>query len=175
MAALEVKKETASDEGGGGGIKFTKPPGEVKPPFSGREEDEQFREPLPDRGEVGGEERVARAGKVPLHPAVIRLPFSILGRVGTELTQYPGFTFTEQELNDLAELWVQCGIEASPILQASIGTTAMTGGKFLGYFAWVKAGKPSIPGAAAIGQETAEKEEELWLINIVWSKDLLTL
>lgn len=145
---------------GAGGIKFTKPPSQVKPPFAGREEEEELKEPLPPRAEIGAEERVMRAGKVPLHPAAIRLPASILGRVGTELTGYPGFTFTEQELNDLAELWIQCGIEMNPLLQASIGTTAMVGGKSLGYFAWVRAGKPKVPGAEAIGKETVEKEEE---------------
>ena len=147
----------------GGGMKFTKPEGQIEPPFAGREKEEELQQAIPERGEVPAEEKVMRAGKVPLHPAVIRLPFSILGRVGTELTGYPGFTFTEMELNDLAELWVQCGVEMNPMLQASIGTTAMLGGKSLGYFAWVKAGKPKIAGAEAIGKETVEgtaEEEE---------------
>lgn len=151
MTLYKDKKEDA------GGMQFRKQEGQVKPPFEGREEEE---EALPPRGEIGAEERAARAGKVPLHPAVIRLPFSILGRVGTELTGYPGFTFTETELNDMAELWMQCGVEMNPLLQASIGTTAMVGGKFLGYAAWVKAGKPAVAGAEAIGKETAGEEEE---------------
>lgn len=143
------------------GIKFTKPEAEVKAPFAGREEEEDLQQPLPPRTtEITAEEKVMRAGKMPLHPAVIRLPFSIFGRIGTELTGYPGFTFTEMELNDLAELWVACGIEMNPLLQASIGTTAMVGGKSLGYFAWVKSGKPKIPGAEAIGQETVEEKVE---------------
>lgn len=142
-----------------GGVRFSKPQAQIKPPYAGREE-EEIAQPLPPREEIGAEERVMRAGKVPLHPAVIRLPFSIAGRIGTELTNYPGFTFTTQELDDLAELWVQCGISMTPILQAAIGTTAMTGGKFLGYFAWVKAGKPSILGAKAIGEETVRGTEE---------------
>lgn len=145
---------------GVGGIKFNKPEGETKPPFEGRESEEDLRMPLPPHEEMGAEERLVRSGKVPLHPAVIRLPFSIFGRIGTELTGYPGFTFNELELNDLAELWIQCGIEMNPLLQASIGTTAMVGGKSLGYFAWVKAGKPSIPGAEAIGKETVKGEVE---------------
>ena len=152
-----VMKEQVGD---GQGITFTKPKSQTAPPFAGREEDEELKQPLPPREGVGVEEGVARTGKVPMHPAVIRLPFSILGRVGTELTGYPGFTFTEQELNDLAELWVQCGIEMSPLLQASIGTSAMVGGKSLGYFAWVKAGKPPVIGAAGVGQELAEEKEE---------------
>lgn len=152
------KKEST----GGGGIRFTRPETQVRPPYEGREAEEELRQPLPPPGygEPGVEERVMRPGKMPLHPAVVRLPFSILGRVGTELTAYPGFTFTEQELNDLADLWIACGIEMNPLLQASIGTTAMVGGKSLGYFAWVKAGKPPVPGAKAIGEEVIERMEE---------------
>lgn len=153
---MTLEKPTGKAEG----IKFTKPEAQVKAPFAGREEEEALRQPLPPREEIGAEERVMRAGKVPLHPAVIRLPFSIAGRIGFELTSYEGFVFTEQELADLSDLWVQCGVEMSPLLQAAIGTTAMTGGKFLGYFAWVKAGKPPIAGAKAIGEGTIEREEE---------------
>lgn len=154
---VQFKKNQVEESG----IHFTKPQAEVRPPFEGREKEEDLKEPLPLRGEEAtAEERVMKAGKIPMHPAVIRLPFSIFGRIGTELTRYPGFVFTEQELNDLAELWVQCGVEMSPIMQASIGTTAMVGGKVLGYYAWTKAGKPSIPGAEAIGKELIEKGEE---------------
>jgi len=144
---------------GSEGIRFTKPDPQVAAPWAGREKEEELRQSLPPRDEVRAEERVMRQGRVPLHPAAIRLPASILGRIVTELTGYPGFTPTEQELNDLAELWVQCGIEMNPLLQASIGTTAMFGGKSLGYFAWVKSGKPPIPGAASIGREGIEEEK----------------
>ena len=155
-----TEEVTKSHVAEGGGIRFQKPVSQVKPPFAGREEEEELKQPLPPRAEMGAEERVMRAGKMPLHPAVIRLPFSIFGRIGTELTGYPGFTFTEMELNDLADLWVACGIEMNPLLQASIGTSAMVGGKSLGYFGWVKAGKPKIAGAEAIGKETIEEKEE---------------
>jgi len=150
-----VTKETTTEKG----IKFTKPTAQVQAPFAGREEDEEFRKPLPPREELGVEEKIVRAGKVPLHPAAVRLPFSILGRIGTEMSGYEGFSFTESELNDLAELWVQCGIMMSPILQASIATTAMVGGKFGGYWAWVRAGKPKLhkPGEA---YERPEEEEK---------------
>jgi len=155
-----VTKDHVED---GAGIHFTKPDSQVKAPWGGREDEEDFNQPLPARGEgiLPAEERVMRAGRVPLHPAAIRLPASIFGRIGTELTGYPGFTFTEQELNDLADLWIQCGIEMNPMLQASIGTTAMVGGKSLGYFAWVKGGKKPIAGAEAVGKETiGEMEDE---------------
>uniref|UniRef100_A0A6H2A4C4 Uncharacterized protein n=1 Tax=viral metagenome TaxID=1070528 RepID=A0A6H2A4C4_9ZZZZ len=147
----EKREEEIRAEAPPSGIKFTKAEAEIKPPAEVEEE-------APPLREIPPEERVARAGRVPLHPAVIRLPASILGRIGTELTGYPGFTFTEQEINDLAELWIQCGVMTTPLLQAAIGTTAMVGGKALGYLGWVKAGKPSIAGAEAIGKETSQEE-----------------
>ncbi len=143
------------------GIHFEKPPAQVAAPFAGREEEEGLRQPLPPRDALA-EEKVLRAGKMPLHPAVIRLPFSIAGRIGTEITGYPGFTMTERELADLSELWMQCGVMMSPMLQAAIGTTACVGSKFLGYFAWTRAGKPTIR-ITAEGEpvwEAPQKEEE---------------
>ena len=140
------------------GLHFTTEEAQIAPPLSAEisEEEEELGE-VPRRPGAGeAAERVARQGKIPLHPAVIRLPASILGRVGTELTGYPGFTFTEQELNDLADLWMQCGIEMNPLMQASIGTTAMLGGKSLGYFAWVKSGKPAVIGAKDVGETLGE-------------------
>ena len=41
----EVKREVSTEKG----IKFTKPPAQVKAPFAGREE-EELAEPLPPRG-----------------------------------------------------------------------------------------------------------------------------
>ena len=122
------------------------------------EEAELGEVPRPPGAGAGAAERVARQGKIPLHPAVVRLPASILGRIGTELTGYPGFTFTEQELNDLADLWMQCGIQMNPLMQASIGTTAMLGGKSIGYFSWVKMGKPKVLGAEDVGKTLSEEE-----------------
>ena len=135
-------------------VEFLPPAGESKPPFAGIEGEEREAETIPGKlpPEIEVEERVVRAGRVPLHPAVIRLPMSVIGRAGAELTGYEGFHFTESELNDLAELWEQCGIMMSPLIQASIGTTAMIGAKTISYAVWVKAGKPK--------SETAEPEKE---------------
>lgn len=145
-------------ESGSTGIRFTKPSAQIEPPFKGREEEEELQQAIPERGQIPVEEQVMRAGKMPLHPAAVRLPFSIMGRIGVEMSGYEGFGFTEMELNDLAELWCQCGIMMSPALQASIATTAMLGGKFGGYYAWVRAGKPKLhkPGEA---YEKPEEEE----------------
>lgn len=93
-----------------------------------------------------------KKGKVPLHPAMIRLPLSVIGRVAETATGYRGFEFTDRELNDLAELWMQCGIEISPVAQAIVASVSILGFKAGGYFAWRRAGKP---------EQKPEKKEEL--------------
>lgn len=91
---------------------------------------------------VDEELKVARTGKVPLHPAAIRFPASVSGRLASELTGYPGFAFTDQELQDLGEIWAQVGVQASPIVQAVLATVAMIAIKGLGFTAWSRTGKP---------------------------------
>ena len=155
MAELKMDKGPKSSEG----MRFTQPKANTKAPFDGRPEEEQQEQALPPKGEAP-EGQILKAGKVPLHPAVVRLPASVFGRIGTEALGYPGFTFTDKELEDLAELWAQTGVEMSPMLQAAIGTSAMFGGKVLGYYIWKKMGSPPIPGAEAIGKETPGEEED---------------
>ena len=119
-----------------GGFSFEPPTGDIKPPLT----EEGLRE---DEEEIKSTEaRQFVQGKIPLHPAVIKAPASVVGRLATEITGYPGFTFTEEELNDLAELWVACGIETSPTIQALIGSVAVLGVKIGGYTVWRRAGKP---------------------------------
>lgn len=112
------------------------------------ERDEAQYEPPPTEEEsieeetFGAEARLARQGKVPLHPAAIRFPAAVAGRVSAEVTGFPGFIFTDQELQELGELWTQCGLEASPIVQAMVATTAMIAIKAAALIAWQKAGRP---------------------------------
>lgn len=149
---MAKKKEQIDPEKAPGGITMERPEVEVNPPGQDIVQPEAeveapgiTREQI-EAKEVEEPERLAKIGKVPLHPAVVRIPFSVMGRIGTELTSYPGFTFTEQELADLGELWQQTGIMMAPLTQAAIGTTAMVGAKVMGYTLWVKAGKPKIGG-----------------------------
>ena len=127
-----VKEDTST----GAGIIVDKEEGEVTPPLT----EEALREEKKVAEE--GMEREALKGKVPIHPALIRLPASVAGRLATEFTGYDGFTFTEQELNDLAEIWMQVGIMVPPLAQALIATSAMVGIKVGGYATWKKLGKP---------------------------------
>lgn len=117
------------------GILFEEEQAGMPPPLEEGEEEEK-------EVKLGRPLEIAREGGVPLHPAAVRLPASLSGRLASELTGYPGFAFTEQELNDLGELWIQCGVQASPLIQAISATIAMLMIKGLGFTAWQKAGRP---------------------------------
>lgn len=124
-----------------------------QPPLAG---EEVGPEPEPViRGPTPSPEEVATAqlkgGKVPLHPAFVRLPLSLTGRAAQGVTGYDGFIFTDQELNDLAELWIQCGVTLSPVMQASVATITVVAIKVIVYTQWRRAGKP---------RQKGEREEE---------------
>ena len=74
---------------------------------------------------------------MPLMAETVKLPASITGRLLTEATGYQEFTFTDEELEYLANLWIAVpGIEMEPIHQAIIGTASVFGIKAGGYFAY---------------------------------------
>ena len=118
------------------GISYETVQSEQFPPQTD-EDTEEFR----PEDKIAGPLRVAREGKVPLHPAAVRFPASVAGRFASELTGCPGLAFTDQELADLGEIWVQCGVEANPVIQALLATVAMIAIKGLGYKAWERAGR----------------------------------
>jgi hypothetical protein len=120
-----------------------------RPPINEQEELEKEGKRLAEEGAV----EELKKGKVPLHPAFVRLPFSITGRAAAAATGYPGFEFTDRELNDLAELWMQCGVTVSPVMQAAVATIVIVGIKTISYAQWKKAGKPK-------SAESESKREE---------------
>lgn len=139
---------------GAGGIRFTKPESQVAPPFAGREEEEEFKQPLPPREGMPAEERL-KAGKVPLHPAMVRLPLRMEGIILSEWLGWEGFLYDEASLNDLAEMGAQLGIELNPMMQFVVAMVSIHLIKFGGYYGWVKRGKPK-PHKA--GEEKEEEE-----------------
>ena len=122
------------------GISFNRVEGDIPPP-SNRMKPEEKIEAIHEQYEEDKARDFAKGG-LPLHPAVIRLPASVFGRLATELSGYEGFAFTREELEDLASLWMECGIEADPRLQAMVGSVAMLGVKAGGYTAWRRQGRP---------------------------------
>lgn len=120
---------------------------QVSPPLAAGEIREEKAEAPPEVEEIR-----PIVGPAPLHPAMIRLPASVLGRAAHLMTGYEGFEFTDQELNDLAELWVAAGIRLNPTTQAAIGTTAMLAAKVGGFIAWKRMGKREVeaPGPGPV-------------------------
>lgn len=124
---IEIKKPPASE----GGIKVVEQPTEIKPPL---EEGEP--EPCPEEIEPG---RVT--GKIPLSPAVIKPPLRFEGMVLAEMTGYPGWLYTEEDLEDIAELIRECGWEMDPRIQILLSLVTIHGAKFTGYMAWKRTGR----------------------------------
>ena len=118
------KKET-------GGIEITPTEGELAPPLK-EEVVEEIPEVVPPRPPT----------KIPLSPAVIKPPLRFEGQVLSELTGYTGWLYTEEDLEDIANLIEQCGWEVAPQIQILIALLTLHGVKYGGYLAWKRAGRP---------------------------------
>jgi len=124
---IEIKKPADSGEG----IKVVEAPTEIKPPLEGPEEEAPVEEIEPGRV----------TGKIPLSPAVIKPPLRFEGMVLSEITGYPGWLYTEEDLEDIAELIRECGWEMDPRIQILLSLVTIHGAKFTGYMAWKRTGR----------------------------------
>lgn len=134
------------------GAIFRREEGGVRPPL----EAEEGAEAGAGAEEEARIEGALRAGKVPLHPAFVRLPLRAEGVILHQFTGYPGFEYDEGTLNDLAEMAQQLDIELNPTWQFLVALLAAHAVKFLGYAAWRKAGKPKL---TETGELVKEKQE----------------
>jgi len=103
--------------------------------------------PLLDLGAEAEEEippavKVAREGKIPISPGVIKPLFRFEGLALAETTNFAGFIYTEEDLDDIAQLVEQTGLEATPVLQLFLALSGMHASRGLAFFAWRRAGKP---------------------------------
>ena len=122
------------------GMIFPDEEGQVKPPLAGMgNESEDTRE----EANVATEAGILTQGAVPLHPAVIRPLFRFEGQVLAEWTNYPGWEYAEEDLNDIAEAAAQMGIMAPAWAQFMLLIVGLHGVKFTAYRAWKRAGKVS--------------------------------
>lgn len=128
--ASGIKIDKVSGEGSG--IKITPTKGELPPPL------EAGAEPPP--AEEIKAERVT--GKIPISPAVIKPPLRFEGLALSEITGYPGFIYSEEDLEDIALLIQECGLEADPKIQVLIALLGLHAAKFTGYMAWKRTGRP---------------------------------
>ncbi len=148
---IEVKKEGPSGEG----IKITEQATEIKPPLEEGEEVKPEEEIEPGRV----------TGKIPLSPAVIKPPLRFEGMVLAEITGYPGWLYTEEDLEDIAELIRECGWEMDPRLQILLSLVTIHGAKFTGYMAWKRTGRKGdlrkVSKTGELKTTTRPKEEEV--------------
>lgn len=133
MAETEGDIKIKQEPGGEGGIKITEQPTEIKPPLETPEGEE---EPSPEEIEPG-----KVTGKIPLSPALIKPPLRFEGMVLAEITGYPGWLYTEEDLEDIAELIRECGWEMDPRIQVLLSLVTIHGAKFTGYMAWKRTGR----------------------------------
>ena len=122
-------------EGGSRGISIETAKGELQPPLTEERMEEE---------RVAEEEQVLPkkvVQKLPLSPSVVKPPLRFEGLVLAEVTGYPGWMYTEEELQDFCDLIAQCGIELDPRLQVLLGLTTLHAAKFVGYTMWKKTGK----------------------------------
>jgi len=125
---IKIKQEPSSE----GGIKVVEAATEIKPPLEGPEDQGPAEEIEPGRV----------TGKIPLSPAVIKPPLRFEGSVLAEVTGYPGWLYSEEDLEDIAELIRECGWEMDPRIQILLSLVTIHGAKFTGYMAWKRTGRP---------------------------------
>jgi len=132
---IGIKKEEAA--GGGIGIKAAK--AEIPPPLKPETEEGAEEGAPPPPGEAP-KKRITE--KIPIVGAVVKPPLRAEGYILAELTGYPGFVYTEEDLENIAQLIDQCGFEATPLVQLAIVLAGLHGAKFIGFQMWKKAGRP---------------------------------
>lgn len=150
MAEKEADIKVEKAEEGGKGIKVTRTEGELEPPLTA--EAEKF------EAEAAEQEIAAKkvVGKMPISPAVIKPPLRFEGLALAEVTGYPGWIYTEEDLEDIASLIAECGWEADPRIQVIFALVGLHGAKFTGYMAWRRSGRP---GDLKKRTETGEVEK----------------
>lgn len=116
---------------GGAGIIMGEPTGDLEPPIK--------EEPVPEP-EIPTIKPLPK--KIPLSPAVVKMPLRFEGQALAQLTGYSGWIYTEEDLNEIANLAQACGIEASPLIQLLIALTGVHAAKLAGYAAWKRKGRP---------------------------------
>ncbi len=137
-------KDTGADD-----VHIKQVPGEIKPPL--------------EEGAEKEEEVVAKkiTGKIPISPAIIKPPLRLEGMVLSETTGFPGWMYTEEDLDEIANLIAECGWELTPQIQVVVALAGLHGAKFAAYVAWRKGGRKGdlrkhtgqVPETARPGEE----------------------
>jgi hypothetical protein len=131
----------------GAGISIKATDGEIAPPLTMEKQAEE-------EAAAEAAEPKKIVGKLPLSPAVIKPPLRFEGMLLSQLTGYPGWMYTEEDLTDICDLIAQCGFEADPKIQVLISLVGLHGAKFAGYMAWRRGTKKD--DLRKINKETGE-------------------
>ena len=123
---LEIEKRPL---GAGGGIEITPrvAEGQVEPPLKSEEEAQP---------EVPPEVKVIREGKIPIHPVVIKPLFRFEGNMFAELTGYQGWLYSEEDIQAIADLIQQTGLQATPVWQLILLILGLHAEKGMGWVMW---------------------------------------
>ena len=73
---------------------------------------------------------------------MVKPPLRFEGFLLYEITGYEGWLYTEEDLEDIAKLVKECGLEATPVFQLIFSMAGIHGTKAAGYLTWVRRGKP---------------------------------
>ena len=129
---IEIEKQDKE----GGGIQIEQAKGEIPPPLQEGEEKERA------APEIGPSK--PPIGKGPLQPAVIRLAFRVPGELLALRTHWDGWKLSEEDLQDIVEVYEQLDIQMDVRLQALILPLTVYGERAVGYQIWRRAGRPGL-------------------------------
>jgi len=146
---LEIDKQKSNTSG----IQMEKVQGEYSPPPV--EAEETFGTPVGDVPAPGQVDFKPRSNKIALQPGFIRLIFRVPGELAAWRTGWPGWRPSEEDLNDIVNVYDALGIETSPWLQALVLPTVMYAEKWSGYIAWKSSGSPNSTKEEFIGTKVA--------------------
>ena len=114
----------------------------VDSPLRGGPEDEDSGPPPPITSAAPRDEK--QVNDVPLDPAILKFSLNAITNAAVEITKYPGWTFSDEEMEALCDALALFGIMVPAVANAILVCVAIVVGKATGYVMWVKAGKPPV-------------------------------
>jgi hypothetical protein len=122
--------------GAGPGISFTSDPGGSTPrEVPGAADGPPPRTP-PPRATAPGATPVV----VPLSAPIVKFPILTVSHAVAEVTGYPGWNFTEDEANALADAIAELGYQVPPWANAMLLAVGIVAGKTISYAIWKRRG-----------------------------------
>lgn len=89
-------------------------------------------------------ETPATGDNIALDPRIIKFSVGALGTAVAEITRYPGWRFSDEELQAISDALAELGVRLPPLANALLVVVAIVAGKATAYVMWVRAGRPPI-------------------------------